>query len=93
MSDATLTMTVPLTTSLTTYLLHTTTLSLSPIQHFYDRREAHSFAIIVHAYYQLLVNANEVILTGNLAPQEQFLRVGCNRKYRPKWLDRVFEIM
>lgn len=36
--------------------------------------------MIVHTYYQLLVNANDVILTGVLAPQEEFLRVGRNRE-------------
>ena len=36
--------------------------------------------MIVHAYYQLLVNANDIILTGTLAPQDEFLRVGSNRE-------------
>jgi len=48
-------------------------------QNFCDKLESHSFAIIAQSYFQIMVDANAVIISGLMAPAENFLRVAQNR--------------
>ena len=57
----------------------TTILSLSFFQNFCEKFEAQSFAVIVQTYFQIMVDANAVIISGLMAPAENFLRVAQNR--------------
>ena len=45
---------------------------------FVKREELVAFAVVVNTYYQLLVDANAIIIEGNLKPPERWFRVGEN---------------
>ena len=45
---------------------------------FVKREELVAFTVVVNTYYQLLVDANAIIMEGNLKPPERWFRVGEN---------------
>ena len=47
-------------------------------QHFTEKKELISFSVVVHTYHQILVDANAVLLAGDLTPPEECLLIGKN---------------
>ena len=62
----------------THYTPHTTHTCTPQTLNFTQRAEVVAFAVVVNTYYQLLVDANTIILEGGLKPPERCLRVGEN---------------